>query len=62
MQKAEEILKLLGHTEFTDSEGWFYQWKKRHGLTFVKLYSKASETNTEAAFEYNRPTTTCWNC
>ena len=28
MQKAEEISKRLGHTEFTASEGWFHGWKK----------------------------------
>ena len=52
MQKAEEISKQLGHNEFTASEGWFYRWKKRHDLSYIKLYGEASEANTKAAAEW----------
>ena len=51
MQKVEEISKRLEHTQFTASEGWYHRWKKRHGLTLVKLYGEASEANTEATVE-----------
>ena len=56
MQKAEEISKQLGHNEFTASEGWFYRWKKRHDLSYIKLHGEASEANTKAAAEW-----TCCN-
>ena len=49
MQKAEEIPKQLGHDQFKSSGGWFNHWKKRHHLRCIKLYSKASEADEEAA-------------
>ena len=52
MQKAEEISKQLGHNEFRASEGWFYRWKKRHDLSYIKLHGEASEANTKAAAEW----------
>ena len=52
IQKAEEISKQLGHNEFRVSEGWFYRWKKRHDLSYIKLHGEASEANTKAAAEW----------
>ena len=51
-QKAEEISKQLGHDEFTVSKGWFYRWKKRHDLTYIKVHGEASKVNTKAAVEW----------
>ena len=51
-QKAEEILKQLGNDEFTASKGWFYRWKKRHYLTYIKVHGEASKVNTIVVVEW----------
>ena len=44
-EKAEDLAKKLGHTNFVATEGWLSRWKARHQIRYKQAHGvKGSET------------------
>ena len=45
MEKAENLAKKLGHTNFVTTEGWLSRWKTRHQIRYKRAHGeKGSQT------------------
>ncbi|KAL4107979.1 hypothetical protein QTP88_018247 [Uroleucon formosanum] len=52
-QNAEDLAKKMGKDDFVAAEDWFYRWKKRENISFIKPHEEQGEADQVAARSWN---------
>ena len=51
-EKAENLAKKLGHTNFVATEGWLSRWKSRHQIVYKRAHGEKGSTDIKSAEEW----------
>ena len=54
-EKAENLAKILGHTNFVATEGWHSCWKARHQIRYKPAHGEKESTDIKSAEEWTSP-------
>ena len=54
-EKAENLAKMLGHTNFVATEGWLSRWKARHLIRYKRAHGEKGSTDIKSAEEWTSP-------
>ena len=52
MEKAEDLAKKLGHTNFVATEVWLSRWKARHQIRYKQAHGEKGSTDIKSAEEW----------
>ena len=51
-EKAENLAKKLGHTNFVATEGWLSRWKARHQMRYIRAHGEKGSADIKSAEEW----------
>ena len=51
-EKAEDLAKKLGHTNFVATEGWLSCWKARHQIRYKQAHGEKGSADIKSAEEW----------
>ena len=51
LEKAEDLAKKLGHTNFVATEGWLSRWKARHQIRYKRAHGEKGSADIKSAEE-----------
>ena len=51
-EKAEDLAKKLGHTNFVATEGWLSRWKARHQIRYKQAHGEKGSADIKSAEEW----------